>query len=745
MKIPWGNGNMPSGYHGQRSPSNQARHIFPGLCPDENYVINSIFYVVLGPWLGACKTLEKLAQARCQAIPLIMKGMRGRSLLRIMLMVVLLAGCATRYQSTSEYALVQREDSSVREAESTTVLILIDGLSQSIMAALQERGEVPNLAAFFPFKQMAHTVFPTLTYPAISSWLTTTTVDQHGVVGNSLLHGDDEWDLASIQGKHFIEKVLEDKTVFELMKNRHRPTANFSHYFGEQATASFRISLSSSLDYYLEKYRAVDQRLLDGSAHLLQKTEKKLWPGFIFVHLVGYDALAHKTGPDSAAAQDYLRWLDRQILPLLNILQEGEAQGREVRVIFSADHGLINVTQTIDLRKKLEPLEKKLKFFNQGRLASFYFAKDFSTQDFERWQQLWQDTPTSLLAFRRGDSLLIKRGEEESNYHYRPGECPGANYQVSLNLEDGEMTFCPHELTDFSASNTLERQTLHDLVRFFAAPNHPDAIALASDGQSFEKEVKGDHGGITREEYEIPLWSRNIPLSNDSEEFYVPRLLGFLRDTTSIPSKTKKSLVLNLETQGRSFNIEERLSHRQHHPFLRSTGIGMDHQFFFSRYLGMGFTGKVDYVAAQGAQLTEHYQTMASLGLVGRYFTLSRWMAGLTWQDKWRRGNATEDPLKLKKYGLLAVQLYREQFISALSRGDLVLCFDSRLWPKTKRGDVDIESGLESLFYLQWRKFEKGKNTWALSLGPQFSVENNSWDHQYIVGGQVRFSYAWGY
>jgi Type I phosphodiesterase / nucleotide pyrophosphatase len=100
---------------------------------------------------------------------------RCRHLIALIALSALLSACATRYEVAQDYSELVRRDE--RPTSSQTVIVfLIDGLQLGMLKEELTNGQLPALSTYFLSGQdsvhTARTVFPSLTYPAISSLLT---------------------------------------------------------------------------------------------------------------------------------------------------------------------------------------------------------------------------------------------------------------------------------------------------------------------------------------------------------------------------------------------------------------------------------------------------------------------------------------------------------------------------------------------------------------------------------------------
>src|SRR5438046_98240 len=90
---------------------------------------------------------------------------------------IFLSACATRDHVAEEYVGILKKNE-FKQSNRTVVFFLIDGLSLQVLRP--EMAKLRGLNQYFGDIHTARTVFPSLTFPAISSLLTQSTVDKNG-------------------------------------------------------------------------------------------------------------------------------------------------------------------------------------------------------------------------------------------------------------------------------------------------------------------------------------------------------------------------------------------------------------------------------------------------------------------------------------------------------------------------------------------------------------------------------------
>lgn len=433
------------------------------------------------------------------------------------------AGCASRYQVMSDYRDMVRDNHPDRVNRATTVLFLVDGLSHLVLKRELQRNPRGALAQYFAARAdsipSAFAPFPSETYPGITTLLTGLPVDQHGVSGNRILVNGNEVNFERPQPAKELEKLLWDKTVFARLVTQNQLGVSLSYNFTTQAAAALDPDVRAGIAYARERYDRVDERTLRALEILLNRAEPKHWPDFVFVHLIGLDAISHDQGPDSPEAARYLQWLDGALAPALMRLQRAESQGHAVRTALTADHGFEAIRNATDLRLAARFYQHKFDDFFTAvvmpRYAALHLKSPIAATALPALIAPLSRVPLfDGVAIRMGDEIHYESLKVRLKIALRSADCPHSTYKLdAFDLKNQKSVtggfVCPEAL-EYDNRGRMERIISLQLAAYFQGTNAPNAVVFAAPGTSFVKDGAGQHGGLSPREMEIPLLMRNV-------------------------------------------------------------------------------------------------------------------------------------------------------------------------------------------------------------------------------------------
>ncbi|MGZ3651025.1 MAG: alkaline phosphatase family protein [Bdellovibrionota bacterium] len=409
-----------------------------------------------------------------------------------------------------------------RECHRTVVLFLVDGLAvHTLQTGLSEK-QTPNLRRFFlpGARQFAvgQAAFPTLTYPNISSILTTRPIGEQPILGNQVLAPSGKivaYDNAN--NLPLLRSIVDPLSVIETLNREGKETATFSYVLGLNATDHMHVGLREGLEYTEEEYRKLDGRLLDSlSGFLRARGAPANWPSFIYVHLVGVDSISHKFGPDSRQTRKYLSWLDDKLAATLALLQAGEAAPHANVVTFlTADHGFTNTPLYAPLAKLFRAADLGTTILNEGRFLALYGRERASPGELAPVLEAARlKKGVAFTVLRKGDTLEIGKGRSTLRFAIGSAVCEEspvslAPFPAGSQIMPASSFRCPRDFDNLSSEYPF---LLDSLARYFSAPRHPDALVLAAPLYSFTRGMKGSHGGATAQEAYVPVLLRNATL-----------------------------------------------------------------------------------------------------------------------------------------------------------------------------------------------------------------------------------------
>jgi hypothetical protein len=464
------------------------------------------------------------------------------------MLVALIASCSSVKTIHNEYAEVMNTSAPSLKLlspsnHSKKIVFLIDGLSQSMLnRELSRPGKKPIQDFFLKAQQrysLARTVFPSLTYPGISSLLTGLPVDQHSILANKFLNQEEVINLESPKGVLWLNQKIKGQTIFSRLAQEHRHSLSLSYSFFESADVHIKPDLSTEIEYLNREFRRIDTDTLNSLSYFLKETPPSNLPDFIFVHLIGVDAIAHASGPDSQSLSDYMNFLDQNMKNTFSALENLEKRGHPYMAILTADHGFMSVKKIYDIESAsrsaaqlaLAAESRQVRVINQGRSAFIYFSPKTSlTQKKLFLAQLRGSPAVELTALRDSNDLMIESQATKSHQaysatlHYVKAKCGDLGFALA---QDSTSSTGSMQTSPFRCPDTFSQFDL--LATFFHSFNRPDAVVLAADQLNFSKNddvMLGQHGGLTPDEIFVPLLLRNASLN----EGVVPDLYKLLKD-----------------------------------------------------------------------------------------------------------------------------------------------------------------------------------------------------------------------
>lgn len=409
----------------------------------------------------------------------------------------------------------------------TVVLFLVDGLAtRTLQTGLAARA-LPHLRQFFLPKSdrflVGQAAFPTLTYPNVASILTAKPIGEQPMLGNQMFEPSGEI-VAYDEGKNIdkVRRKVDPHTVIAELNREGKETATFSYVLGHNATDHMRVSVRDGLDYDREEYRKLDARLLDNlSAFLRARGEPRRWPDFIYVHLVGVDALSHRYGPDSAVVNEYLAWLDGALGEPLSLLAAAEASPRSnVITLLTADHGFVAVPNYSDAARLVRREEPRATLINEGRFLALFAPLGSPPGSLAPLlEKLRSHRGVEFTAIRRGATLELGSGKSLQRFAIGSPVCEESPVSLAPLPADGSNVLpaaafrCP---TEFDDSRSDYPFLVAGLARYFSVSRHPDALVLAGASFAFTRGFLGHHGGATAREAYVPVLLRNVSLEGSA-------------------------------------------------------------------------------------------------------------------------------------------------------------------------------------------------------------------------------------
>jgi len=450
---------------------------------------------------------------------------RGSGAVRFLLLPCLfisfLCSCATRQRLAMDYQYEVKDRPSV--SARTVIFFLVDGLPVETLRKEMSRGKLPNLSRYFTGRRggfdLARTVFPSLTYPAIASLLTEKPVDQSGVVGNLQNVDGKVINFESPSNSGQLNQMITGRNIFARLKAKGLRTASLDYYFhADSAVHTQSGDVEAGLSYIDQGYAYVDQKTLESLELLLTGSKPSQWPDFVFVHLIGVDLMSHDKGPFSTDVTDYLETLDSEIGRIFFVLDQVEGTGkREVMAMLSADHGFDNaVTTVVHLEDKIEQMDDDTKFLDEGRFASLIFSPKWtSARKATVASDLTHNPLIDIVAFRDGGHVYVESSSRGVVLTLAKSlTCVASGFSVSVadwsktSARNQGPSVCPDDFDDVT-NNLYYPYFIANLSHYFNSPSAPDMVVIPRSGVALNRRYIGRHGGPTAQETFVPLLIHN--------------------------------------------------------------------------------------------------------------------------------------------------------------------------------------------------------------------------------------------
>lgn len=426
--------------------------------------------------------------------------------MRSMALLLLLSSCLSSCAS----GLHEARKPAARRSSRTVVLFLVDGLGAKILQKAMQQNRMPHTKRFF-LRQgsgfaLAQASFPTLTYPNIASILTARPVGEQPVLGNQVMLSNGKMRSYEDAKNHdALRALIDPQTVIGRLQEQGRESASFSYIFGMNADSHMSVGIQEGLEYKRHDYMSLDERLLTNLENFLDRNSSE-WPDFIYVHLIGVDAIAHAFGSTSRETMDYLRWLDGRLSPVLGSLARGERH-RKVITMMTADHGFVDTKHYLSLKKKMLQADLDLEVTNESRFLALHLSERRNPLELGKALRIAREhKEVAFTVWRRGDELEIESAAEKFRFVIGPAAC---GQPISLASQAGIFQCA----TDFDEGGGEYPFLVSQLARYFSAPYHPDALVVAMPGVSFTRGSKASHGGPTADETLVPLLLRNASIT----------------------------------------------------------------------------------------------------------------------------------------------------------------------------------------------------------------------------------------
>ena len=271
------------------------------------------------------------------------------------------------------------------KSKKNIVLILFDGLGYNFLKKYSVKN--PDSILNKHLLDKITSVFPSTTTAAITSLLTEKTPHEHGSIGWNLffkeygkfiniLPWQDGITNEALNTKYYkLSSIFDHENIFARIK---RETSN------DNSVDTFYLSPSEIADSHYAKKMTFPAKILpykDETAMfknieklIIKKNEKNNDINdnnrkFIYAYSLYPDKYAHSKGIENIDTRELMSTIEKQLKNLIKSLT-----GTDTTIFITSDHGMIDISKTIDINIEDEKLYNSLLLptFPEGRFLSFH-------------------------------------------------------------------------------------------------------------------------------------------------------------------------------------------------------------------------------------------------------------------------------------------------------------------------------------------------------------------------------------
>ncbi len=454
----------------------------------------------------------------------------------------LLVSCQTSRAISFAYHDATYGGDQYKQSDQTSVLFLVDGLSSEILRTALQTAIVPHLADAFTLSrkarfQLGRAVFPSLTFPNITSILTGRSDAKHPIIGNRIYIDGGLINFENVASWPDLARLIQRRTIFTRLSAESESSVSYAYAFSGGATAGQEKTIESGVGYLENDFASVDLATLDSLKKLLTETQVSKWPRFIFVHLIGIDATAHHNGPLDSSVQSYLHQLDRELGEVFSILDHPnglERSSRHVSYALTADHGFKTTPDHSPLDEVVMRLHRKFRLLADNRVAPLFIDEPMTSEEkLALAGALLQVPHVGWAAVKTVDTIeLFRRNGQHARISFaEPGCSDGqraAHFEWLHTDTDDSSEYASRTPKVYTCLKQFDLSTGVDddsyivpaFVDYFANPGSPDMVFIPDDHSDFAAGYAGNHGGITREEMLVPVLTKDIDLPRGIQPTY---------------------------------------------------------------------------------------------------------------------------------------------------------------------------------------------------------------------------------
>ena len=227
------------------------------------------------------------------------------------------------------------------------MLFLIDGCRVDLLYEMVRAGELPVIKKYFVDRGVsadcAMSTVPSITNAAVAAMTCGVYPGRLNVIGNRWFDREmlERVSVFGLNDYYRAESCLARPTIYEMLGDELTVSLITRCPRGSTYHIPFYYNLIGMKYYLMGNRERLDEVFLGEFSDVAACANREgVFPSFVFFHLTGYDALAHRAGPFSPEAKAALKNIDRGIGRIMECLDRNGALDR-VCLMLTADHGQV--------------------------------------------------------------------------------------------------------------------------------------------------------------------------------------------------------------------------------------------------------------------------------------------------------------------------------------------------------------------------------------------------------------------
>jgi predicted AlkP superfamily pyrophosphatase or phosphodiesterase len=206
--------------------------------------------------------------------------------------------------------------------------------------------------------------------------------------------------------------------------------------------------VEKDIPYYCSNWRESEEAIVEANKAEIRKGEIKM----NYLYLPKLDGLMHTVGTQSKKVDEKIRWLEEQVM---DVYQTALEHYEEVSLYVISDHGMANVNGSIDLIKKVEPLD--LKFgedyvaMYDSTMARFWFKNDRAKEQITKLLETVEEG--KIISDQELTDMHVPHADKkfgELFFLMNPGLLINPSY-MGLNVIPGMHGYHPHDKDSYAS------------------------------------------------------------------------------------------------------------------------------------------------------------------------------------------------------------------------------------------------------------------------------------------------------